>query len=116
MVQVDNEVADLGLVQVDYTELADLLDDVITQLKSEREQWGGEGGENTEDLTGLIARTEAFWQKAIEKKAPEWQARNKYDELMKKPCGQMTQEEFNWVIAENRRRQSVPQPDGSVTG
>ena len=37
-----------------------LLDDVCEQLKKERETWGGEGGENTEDLTDLINRVDDY--------------------------------------------------------
>jgi hypothetical protein len=42
-------------------QLKELLGDVIAQLKLERGNWGGEEGENTEDLTDLINRVDEYY-------------------------------------------------------
>ena len=41
--------------------LKELLEDVIAQLKLERDNWGREEGENIEDLTDLINRVDEYY-------------------------------------------------------
>ena len=52
-------------VTVDKEELFQLLEAVYGQLWEERENWGGEDGENTEDLTALIYRINLYLDKEI---------------------------------------------------
>ena len=49
------------IIEGQRRQLKELLEDVIAQLKLERDNWGGEEGENTEDLTDLINRVAEYY-------------------------------------------------------